>query len=252
MTGTLYVIGVGPGDPELMTLKAVRILKTVKCICFPKGREEGSSMALDIVKKVISVHNKELIEAYFPMRKTKASAPGSSERRKSFWGGAHAFELDTKWNETVKTVLSILNRGDDMAFITIGDPTIYSTFFYLYDRLLELNPLLSIEIVPGISSITASAAQAGISLGLADERIAILPATYANDIGMVIEHFDTVILMKVHKVFDQVLGMLDATGLTGKAIYISRTGMEDGQVVRDIGTLRGKELNYFSILIIRK
>lgn len=238
MTGTLYVIGVGPGDPELLTLKAVRILRTVKCICFPKGREEGSSMALDIVKKVISVDNKELVEAYFPMRKTKASA--------------HACELDIKWNETVKTVLGILDRGDDMAFITIGDPTIYSTFFYLYDRLLELNPLLSIEIIPGISSITASAAQACISLGLADERIAILPATYANDIGMVVEHFDTVILMKVYKVFDQVLAMLDARGLTGKAIYVSRTGMDDGHVVRDIGTLRGKELNYFSMLIIRK
>jgi len=238
MTGTLYVIGVGPGDPELLTLKAVRILKTVKCICVPKGREEGSSMALNIIKKIISTKNKELIEAHFPMRKTKASA--------------HACELDTKWNETVETVLGILNSGTDMAFITIGDPTIYSTFFYLYDRLLELNPVLSIEIIPGISSITASAAQAGISLGLADEKIAVLPATYANDIGMVLEHFDTVILMKVHKVFDQVLAMLDAAGLTGKAIYISRTGMDDEQVVRDIGTLRGKELNYFSMVIIKK
>ncbi len=246
------MIGVGPGDPELLTLKAVRILKAVKCICVPKGREEGSSMALNIIKKIISVDNKKLIEAHFPMRKTKASAPGSPERRKSFRGGAHACELDAKWNETVDTVLGILNSGVDMAFITIGDPTIYSTFFYLYDRLLELNPSLSIEIIPGISSITASAAQAGISLGLADERIAVLPATYANDIGMVLEHFDTVILMKVHKVFDQVLAMLDASGLTGKALYISRTGMDDEQVVRDIGTLRGKELSYFSMVIIKK
>jgi len=238
MTGTLYVIGVGPGDPELLTLKAVRILRAVKCICVPKGREEGSSMALNIIKKIINMDDKEMIEAYFPMRKTK--------------GSAHARELDTKWNETVETVLSILNKGADMAFITIGDPTIYSTFFYLYDRLLEINPLLSIEIIPGISSITASAAQAGISLGLADERIAVLPATYANDIGMVLEHFDTIILMKVHKVFDQILEMLDAAGLTDKALYISRTGMDDGQVVRDIGKLRGKELNYFSMVIIKK
>lgn len=238
MTGTLYVIGVGPGDPELLTLKAVRILRAVKCICVPKGREEGSSMALNIIKKIINMDDKELIEAHFPMRKTKASA--------------HAHELDTKWNETVETVLSILNRGADMAFITIGDPTIYSTFFYLYDRLLELNPSLSIEIIPGISSITASAAQAGISLGLADERIAVLPATYANDIGIVLEHFDTVILMKVHKVFDRVLAMLDASGLTGKALYIARTGMDDEEVVRDIGKLRGKELNYFSMVIIKK
>ena len=120
------------------------------------------------------------------------------------------------------TVLGVLNSGVDVAFITIGDPTIYSTFFYLYDRLLELNPSLSIEIIPGISSITASAAQAGMSLGLADEKIVILPATYADDIGMVLEHFDTVILMKVHKVFDQVLAMLDAAGLTDKALYVSQ------------------------------
>ena len=238
MTGILYVIGVGPGDPELLTLKAVRILRTVKCICVPKGREEGSSLALNIIKKVISMDNKEIIEAHFPMRKTKAAA--------------HADELDAKWDETVETVLNVLNRGTDVAFITIGDPTIYSTFFYLYDRLLELNPLLSIEIVPGISSITASAARAGISLGLADERIAIVPAAYANDIGMVLEHFDTVVLMKVHKVFDQVLDMLDAAGLTDKALYVSRTGMDGEQVVREIGTLRGKELNYFSMVIIKK
>ncbi len=238
MTGTLFVIGVGPGDPELLTLKAVRILRTVNCICVPKGREEGSSMALDIVKKVIDIDNKEIIEAHFPMRKTKASG--------------YAGELDTKWNETVKTVLGILNKGTDMAFITIGDPSIYSTFFYLYDRLLELNPSLPVETIPGISSITASAARAKISLGLADEKIAILPATYAHDMSTVLDHFDTVILMKVHKVFDKVLAELDAAGLTNKSFFISRAGMTDEMVVRDIGSLRGKELNYFSMVIVKK
>ncbi|MBF0507047.1 MAG: precorrin-2 C(20)-methyltransferase [Nitrospirae bacterium] len=238
MTGTLYVIGVGPGDPEQLTLKAVRILKTVKCVCVPKGREEGSSMALNIVKKVVDLDGKEIIEAHFPMRKTKTPA--------------HACELDTKWNETVETVLGILNKGTDMAFITIGDPTIYSTFFYLYDRLLELNPLLPVEIVPGISSITASAARAKISLGLADEKIAVLPATYVHNIGMVLEHFDTVVLMKVHKVFDKILAELDAAGLAGKAFFISRAGMHDEEVVRNISSLKGKELNYFSMVIIKK
>ncbi|MBA3071074.1 MAG: hypothetical protein FP829_02750, partial [Nitrospirae bacterium] len=72
MTGKFYVIGVGPGDPELLTLKALRILKAVPCICVPKGREEGSSLALSIVKKALSLDNKEIIEAYFPMRKTRS------------------------------------------------------------------------------------------------------------------------------------------------------------------------------------
>ncbi len=238
MTGTLYVIGVGPGDPEHLTLKAVRILKAVKCICVPKGREEGSSMALNIVKKVVDLDGKEIIEAHFPMRKTKASA--------------HAGELDTKWNETVETVMGILGRGTDMAFITIGDPTIYSTFFYLYDRLLELNPSLPVEIVPGISSITASAARAKISLGLADEKIAVLPATYVHNIGVVLEYFDTVVLMKVHKVFDNILAELDAAGLTDRSFFVSRAGLHDEEVVRNISSLKGRELNYFSMVIIKK
>jgi precorrin-2/cobalt-factor-2 C20-methyltransferase len=181
---------------------------------------------------------KEIIEAHFPMKKTKSPV--------------HAGELDTRWNETVETVMSILNSGADMAFITIGDPTIYSTFFYLYERLLELNPLLPVELVPGISSITASASRAKISLGLADEKIAVLPATYEHDISMVLEHFDTVVLMKVHNVFDRVLSMLDAAGLTGKAVFISRAGLDDEEVVRDISELRGKDLNYFSMVIIKK
>ncbi|HAK88632.1 MAG TPA: precorrin-2 C(20)-methyltransferase, partial [Nitrospiraceae bacterium] len=128
MTGKLYVIGVGPGDPELLTLKAVRVLREVPCICVPKGREEGNSLALSIVQKAriegLTLEGKEIIEAHFPMRKTRNNQESEN------------CELDTKWQETIETVYSRLNKGIDMAFITIGDPTIYSTFFYLYDKLL--------------------------------------------------------------------------------------------------------------------
>ena len=91
--------------------------------------------------------------------------------------------LDAKWNEIVKAVLSRLDRGIDVAFITIGDPGIYSTFFYLYDRLLEQKPSLAVEIIPGISSINAAAARAGLYLGLGNDRIAILPANYLDSLA---------------------------------------------------------------------
>ncbi|MDP2279252.1 MAG: precorrin-2 C(20)-methyltransferase, partial [Nitrospirota bacterium] len=191
MRGKLYVIGVGPGDPELLTLKAARILREVKCICVPKGREEGSSLALSIVKKALSLDNKEIIEAHFPMKKTSRQSEDC--------------ELDNKWAETVKNILSRLNKGIDVAFITLGDPAIYSTFFYLYDRLLESNPELKIDIIPGVSSINASAAKAKISLGLADEKIAILPANYIENLRETLEKFDTVVLMKVNKVFEGIM-----------------------------------------------
>jgi len=239
MMGTLYVIGIGPGDPELITVKAVRILKKVPVLCFPKGREEGSSLALSVVKKVLSLNDKEIIEAYFPMKKTKLPL---------------SCELDTRWYETVENILSRLNKGIDIAFITFGDPTIYSTFFYLYDRILELSPELNIEIVPGVSSINASASRAKISLGLADEKIAVIPATYAPQVFLtsVFENFDTVVLMKVHKVFDKVLKTLTEMNLVKNAVYISRAGMDEEIIIRDIRDVKADDLNYFSILIVRK
>ncbi len=234
--GKLYVIGVGPGDPELLTIKGMRILKGISCICVPKGREAGSSLALSIVSGIVDLADKEIIEAHFPMKKTKG----------------HAGELDPKWDETVKEVSARLNRGVDVAFITIGDPTIYSTFFYLYDRLLEINPGLDIEIVPGVSSINASASRAKISLGLADEKIAVLPATYVENLREVLSKFDTVVLMKVHRVFGRMLGVLDEMDLISNAVYVSRAGMADEKICRDIRTLKQEDMNYFSMVIVRK
>lgn len=238
MTGKLYVIGVGPGDPELLTLKGVKILREVSCICVPKGREEGSSLALSIVKQVVDLENKEIIEAYFPMRKTR----GSSQQ----------CDLDTRWHETVEAVLSRLSKGTDTAFITIGDPTIYSTYFYLHDRLLELDPEISIEIIPGVSSINTAAARAGLFLGIADERIAILPANYPGGLKETLEQFDTIVLMKVHKVFASVKKMLSDMNLMEKAVYIVKAGMEDEKIFHSIKDVKEDDLNYFSIVVIRK
>ena len=232
------MVGIGPGDPELMTLKAVRILKQVPCIFVPKGREEGTSLALSIVQKTLSLDNKEIVEAYFPMKKTM--------------GTADTGELDIKWNETVDAVVGRLNRGMDAAFITIGDPAIYSTFFYLYDRLLELKPALHIEIVPGISSVNAAAARAGLYLGLGNDRIAILPANYLDSLQETLEKFDTVVLMKVSKVFDTVRDTLVEMGLAAGATYVARAGMEDERIRKDIRTVKEEDMNYFSLVIVRR
>ncbi len=246
MTGKLYVVGIGPGDPELMTLKATRILKEVFCIFVPKGREEGSSLALSIVRKALSLEGKEIVEAYFPMMKTVRSAEFGVR------SGEDQKDLDTKWNETTAAVLNRLDTGIDAAFITIGDPGIYSTFFYLYDRLLERKPDLVIEIVPGISSINAAAAQAGLYLGLGNERIAILPANYLDSLEETLEKFDTVVLMKVSKVFNTVRDMLNRMNRAAQATYVVRAGMDDERVYKDISQVNEEETNYFSLMIVRK
>lgn len=236
--GTVYVIGVGPGDPELLTVKAVRILREVPVICVPKGREEGSSLALSIVQKAVSLEGKEIVEAHFPMTKTRT--PESSR------------DLEVKWHETAEAILSRTATGRDLAFITLGDPTIYSTFFYLYDRLTGLDPALHVEIVPGVSSITAAAARAGVPLGLADEKIAIVPATYVSRLKETIREFDTVVCMKVHRVFDRIMGDLAELDLIDKAIYVAKTGMKGERVVRNLREVKEEDLTYFSMILIRK
>jgi len=239
MEGTLYVIGVGPGDPELMTLRALKTLEGTKIICVPKGREEGSSLALSIVRKALSLDDKEIIEIHFPMKKTKPEVDSYKE-------------LDKKWDEAASVILSRLGDGMDVAFLTLGDPMFYSTFFYLYERLLKLSPGLKIIFIPGVSSINASAAAAGIPLGLADEKIAILPATYVEDIKTTLQGFDTVVLMKVHRVFDKVFSTLNEMSLLDKAICITRIGMGDEKIFTDLKTLKAEDIDYFSTIIVKK
>lgn len=238
MTGRLNVIGIGPGDPELLTIKAVRIIKGSNVLCVPKGREEGTSLALSIVEKAVELDGKEIIEAYFPMRKTKDKR-GSEE-------------LDVKWNETVEAINDKLTKGIDVAFLTLGDPTIYSTFFYLYEKLLEAVPDLNIEIIPGVSSINASASRLNMSLGLGNDRIAVLPANYMGDLQTTLETFDTVVLMKVNKVFNEILDLLSRMGLVENAKCISRAGMKDEKIFENIREIKEEELNYFSVVIVRK
>jgi precorrin-2/cobalt-factor-2 C20-methyltransferase len=243
MTGKLYVVGVGPGDPELLTLKAVRILKAVPCIFVPKGREEGSSLALSVIEGALDLEGKEIVEIHFPMHKTKKRQEG---------GDAEAEELNLKWKQAAAALYDRLSTGGDAAFVTIGDPTIYSTFFYLCDGLRLVDPSLSIEIIPGVSSINASASRAGISLGLGDESIAVLPATYTDDLTEIIEKFDTVVLMKVYRVFHKLLPVLEKMVLLDRALYVSKAGMKGEKIIRNIRDVKDRDLNYFSMVIIRK
>lgn len=232
---TLYVIGVGPGDPELLTLKAVTIIKKVPIIFVPKGREDGRSLALSIVSRIVDLKEKEILELHFPMIKTKEMAK----------------EIMERWETLSKDMVKHLN-GSDAAFLTLGDPCLYSTFFYLYPRLKSQIPDLRIEIVPGVSSITACAAAVPVSLGLADERIAIIPSNYFDFDESIIGAFDTIVFMKVERKFKDLTKFLESHGLIEKSLYVSRVGMEGERIIRDIRTIKDVDLDYFSMLIVKR
>jgi precorrin-2/cobalt-factor-2 C20-methyltransferase len=137
-----------------------------------------------------------------------------------------------------------------VAFLTEGDPLIHSTFIYV---LRHLPQDLPVEIIPGVSSITTAAAQAKMPLVSADQRLAVLPATFENldRLRQTLRNFDTVVLLKVHRVLDQLIDLLDELELSEQAVLVERASHESGRVVRDMRTLRGESVHYLSLLIVR-
>ncbi len=230
----LYAVGVGPGDPELLTRKAERILRQVDVICTPTGAAEAASYALNIVEPFLDRERQQVLVQTFPMSKDEAV-------------------LRPHWEAAVAQIVTEIEAGREVAFITIGDPFLYSTFLYLWRILRQNHPQIEIEIVPGITSVGAAAAVAGLPLGLAADRIAILPATYAVDeLRRTLADFETVVLMKVSRVFDQIYPLLAELGLAQSSVFVRRVGSSDEEVVHDLATLVGQKLDYLSLLIIHK
>lgn len=236
-SGTFYGVGVGPGDPELLTVKAVNVLKGADVIAVPRSSDsssDGLSQALLIAKQAIDLEGKELMELLFPMTKDKEAL--KSTRR-----------------EAGAKVASALNSGRTVAFITLGDPMFYSTFSYLVPFVRELAPGAPVKVVPGITSYSAAVSTALVPLAEADEKVMIVPAAYdIDEVRGLLDSFDTLVLMKVNRIFDRILDLLVSKGLDDKAFFVSRAGWPEEKVVSDIKSLRGAKLDYFSTLIVKK
>ena len=231
--GCLYGVGVGPGDPELVTLKAMRVLQEVPIICVPQAETSQDSYALEIVRSYLDQDKQEILRLTFPTNDAEAAG--------EVWRGA-ADQIGER-----------LSRSQDVAFITEGDPMLYSTFSYVLDAVCQHYPDARIEIVPGVSSVMAAAASSSVPLVTHGQRLAILPAVYGiDDLSEAIANYDTIVLMKVNRTLLQALANLEQLGLAGKGIYVRRASTAREEVVRDLSTLSEEDLDYFSLLIIKR
>ena len=231
--GRLYGVGVGPGDPELLTLKASRILQRVPVIYAPRSVRSRDSYAIGIVRDLLDPEKQEVVQVPFPTD----DAEGAS----------------LAWRTAAGAIAQRLQHGQDVAFITEGDPMLYSTFSYVLECIVSEYPHIPVEIIPGVSSVMAAAATAGVPLATQGQRLAILPAVYGiDDLSEVIANYDTTVLMKVSGSLLRALSNLEELGLAGKGIYIRRATTSRERVVKDLGQLSERDVDYFSLLIIRR
>ncbi|MFF2288115.1 precorrin-2 C(20)-methyltransferase [Peribacillus butanolivorans] len=231
--GTLYGLGVGPGDPELITVKAFRVIQESPVIAYPKKRKGSKSYAHRIVEVYIRPEEKEMLGLVFPMTKDQTI-------------------LDREWNETVKKVWQKLYEGKDVAFVTEGDPLLYSTFIHMMKLMQELHPEVEIKTVPGISSFNGSASRLGIALADGDDHVAIIPARDDYEaMKKAIEDHDAVVFIKVAKVIDLMITVLKDLDLLEKASVVTKV-TSDEEVIWNLSELEGLELEYLTLMVVRK
>ena len=229
-----YAVGVGPGDPELLTRKAERILCSVDTVCAPVTRPGEPSFAFEIIRPLLDSSRQELLLQHFPM---------TSDRS----------ELESRWQEAARQVAERVEAGKDVAFIAIGDPLLYATSIYLIDALRRNHPQVPIQVVPGISSINATAAAACFPLADGTDRIAILPATAGIDrIAAALAHFETVVLLKVKPLFSDILELIRQSGKRDQVLFAERVGMTGEVILTDFAEIEQHRPDYLSLMIVRR
>ncbi|MDP1853906.1 MAG: precorrin-2 C(20)-methyltransferase [Candidatus Omnitrophota bacterium] len=231
--GKLYGIGIGPGDPKLLTLRAKEILDSVKTIFVPKARDGEASCARSILNRVIK-KPKKYIELVFPMTKDKQ-------------------KLNLSWQAAAKKVAQTIAKERDAAFVTIGDPFVYSTYIYLLNAMQAQYPNIESETIPGITSFCAASCASGIPLVKQNEKLAVLPV--GRDMAVIektLKEFDTVVLMKVGAKLGKVIKLLKKLNLIDNSVLVSRVGHPDERIIKDVSSLKDDKLGYLSVMIIRR
>ena len=226
MSATLFGVGVGPGDPELMTLKAARLIASAPVVAYPV-LEKGSSFARDIAAAHLG-HQRE-VRIEIPMTVERAPAQAAYDR-----GAAE--------------IAQALDEGSDVVVLCEGDPFFYGSFMYLHARLSDR---FACEVVPGVSSVMACAAVAARPLVARNERLIVLPGPLEEaELRAEIAAHDTVAIMKVGRHMPKLRAVIADLGLLDQAIYVERATLGE-EVVTPLAAAPDAS-PYFSMILITK
>ncbi|MEJ7640643.1 MAG: precorrin-2 C(20)-methyltransferase [Candidatus Nitrosocosmicus sp.] len=236
----LYCIGCGPGDPDLLTLKAINIIKNADIIYTPTAREGKPSVALSIVEGFLN-KDTEIHQLVFPMIKDFN-------------------KLKENWKDNTTEITNSIRSGKRAIYLTVGDPSLYSTWIYIYREIINTHKDIEVEVVPGITSIFSFSAEIKTPIGEGEEIIGIIPACYNLDrLKTAAQCCDTLVFLKDGRYFNSVLEILMESGFPGESdIFIAQdvsTNSEALQKKKLSELLRNPNENndkYFSIMIAKK
>ncbi|MDQ5987237.1 MAG: Cobalt-precorrin-2 C(20)-methyltransferase [Syntrophus sp. SKADARSKE-3] len=231
--GTLYGIGIGPGDPELITVKGATLLSRCCHVFVPKARTAGRSVALSIAECYIGAEA-QIHELLFPMTADRGV-------------------LSERWQEAARQIAAVLETGMDACFLTLGDPLLYSTYIYLLRGLKGVMEDARVVTVPGIMAFSAAAALSGFTIGEGKSPVTVVPtADDVGDIRRALSREGTVVLMKIGNRLHMILDLLEEANLVDDAVFVSHVGMAEERLETNLHRLReaGEEAGYLSIILV--
>jgi len=231
--GKLIGASLGPGDPELITRRAWAALQSGARWLYPVKKAEEYSYALSIVERGGIAIPADAEQLVFPMSRD-------------------AEILGRAWARAATRTVELLAEGRDVVFLVEGDASTFATFAHLARVVRELAPEIEVETIPGVSSFAAAAATTGLSLAEEDETLAVIPTAYGIEvIDHMLDEFDTLVLLKVKPMIDDVLDLLERRGLLATSCFIEKVGSPEERVVRDVASLRDQTVNYLSLMLVK-
>ncbi|MCK5830769.1 MAG: precorrin-2 C(20)-methyltransferase [Methylococcales bacterium] len=233
-TGQLWGASLGPGDPGLITRRVWELLQNNDIHwTYPIRRKGAKSHALGIVTRAGLNLPAEQTALIFPM--------------------THDVKiLASYWLRAAETVLTKLQAGQDVIFLVEGDASTYSTFNHLARAVKGLDKSINIETLPGVPSYNAAAAKVSMPLADTDETVAIVPAGYGIEmIERMLEDFDTLVLLKVKPLLDDIIDLLQRRELIEHAAFVEKIGAPEERIIKDVLSLKDTKVNYLSLLLVR-
>lgn len=235
----LIGIGVGPGDPDLLTVKAVKAIQNADVIMCPASKEDRPSIALSIVSPLIDKSkNQEIIRLIFPMTKDKDI-------------------LEKTWKKNAQIMAEKVLSGKNVVYLTVGDPYLYSTWMYMHKDIQQNHPEIKISAIPGIVSIFTFASKVGVSIAEGADKVSIIPSCYdLTAVKEIAKNSETMVFLKDGRYFDQVIQLLKESGFPDDSVFaIGQDLGTDNEIIKKmtLGEVDSSlTTKYFSILVIKR